>query len=74
VDALRGTQKLQGAKRMSAVLYVRASGRHLLVEEDTVDSQGRPNGAEHIVFSRWGELVRPEAPDASVTLGSVNAT
>jgi hypothetical protein len=74
VDALRGTQKLTGSKKMMAVLYVRASGRHLLVEEDTVDSQGAPNGAEHIVFSRWGELVRPTAPNASVTLGSVNAT
>jgi hypothetical protein len=73
VDALRGTQKL-GSKRMNAVLYVRASGRHLLVEEDTVDSQGTPNGAEHIVFSRWGELVRPMAPNAFVTLGAVNAT
>jgi hypothetical protein len=72
VDALRGTQKLQGAKKMDAVLYVRASGRHLLIEEDTVGSQGEPNGAEHIVFSKWGELVRPQAPDAAVTLGSVN--
>jgi hypothetical protein len=74
VDALRGTQKLQGSKAMDAVLYVRASGKHVLVEEDTVDSQGKPNGAEHIVFSKWGETVRPRAPDASVTLGSVNAT
>ena len=74
VDALRGTQKLQGTKRTDAVLYVRASGRHLIVEEDTVDSQGKPTGAEHIVFSKWGETVRPTAPDASATLGSVNAT
>jgi hypothetical protein len=73
VDALRGTLKLQGEKRMDAVLYVRASGRHLLVEEDTVDAHGTPNGAEHIVFSKWGESVRPKAPDASFTLGSVSA-
>jgi hypothetical protein len=73
VDAVRGTLHLQGEKRMDAVLYVRASGRHLLVEEDTVDAHGTPNGAEHIVFSRWGESVRPEAPDASFTLGSVSA-
>jgi hypothetical protein len=72
VDALRGTVHLQGEKKMDAVLYVRAAGRHLLVEEDTVDTDGAPNGAEHIVFSRWGELVRPEAPDASFTLGSVS--
>jgi hypothetical protein len=75
VDALRGTQELQGdTKPMKAVLYVRASGRHLLVEEDTVDTQGKANGAEHIVFSKWGESVRPRAPQASITLGSVNAT
>jgi hypothetical protein len=73
VDALRGTLKLQGERRMDAVLYVRASGRHLLVEEDTLDAHGAPNGAEHIVFSKWGELVRPEAPHAIFTLGSVSA-
>jgi hypothetical protein len=74
VDALRGTQKLQGAKQMKAVLYVRASGRHLVVEEDTVDTQGKVNGAEHIVFSKWGESVKPRAPQASIIIGSVNAT
>jgi hypothetical protein len=74
VDALRGTQKFQGAKPMKAILYVRASGRHDLVEEDTVDTQGKVNGAEHIVFSKWGESVKPRAPQASITLGSVNAT
>jgi hypothetical protein len=72
VDAVRGTLHLQGEKTMEAVLYVRASGRHLLVEEDTVDAHGTPNGAEHIVFSRWGESVRPRAPEASFTLGSVS--
>jgi hypothetical protein len=73
VDALRGTLQLEGEKKMDAVLYVRASGRHLLVEEDTVSAHGTPNGAEHIVFSKWGESVRPKAPDASFTLGSVSA-
>ena len=74
VDALRGTQKLQGAKQTKAVLYVRASGPHDLVEEDTVGTQGTANGAEHIVFSKWGEPVKPRAPQASITLGPVNAT
>jgi len=73
VEAVRGTLNLQGEKSMDAVLYVRASGRHLLVEEETVDAHGAPNGAEHIVFSRWGESVRPRAPEASFTLGSVSA-
>ncbi len=74
VDALQGTQKFQGAKKMRAVLYVRASGRHVVVEEDTVNTQGKSNGVEHIVFSKWGEPVKPKAPDASMTLGSINAT
>jgi hypothetical protein len=72
VDAVRGTLKLQG-KRTGAVLYVRASGRHELVEEDTLNGKGKPNGAEHIVFSKWGEPVRPRAPAASLTLGSVSS-
>jgi hypothetical protein len=74
VESVRGTQKLQGEKRMDAILYVRASGRHLLVEEDTVGAHGTPNGDEHIVFSKWGESVRPKAPEASITLGKINAT
>ena len=73
VLAVRGTEEMQGAKPMEAVLYVRMTGRHLLVEEDTLGSHGRPNGAEHIVFSKWGETVRPEAPTPSLTLGSVHA-
>jgi hypothetical protein len=73
VEAVRGTLKLVGEKAMDAVLYVRASGRHVLVEEDTVDAHGTPNGAEHIVFSKWGEAVRPRAPEAAFTLGSVSA-
>jgi hypothetical protein len=72
VDAVRGTLSLQGEKSMDAVLYVRASGRHLLVEEDTVAVDGTPNGVQHIVFSKWGESVRPRAPVASFTLGSVS--
>jgi hypothetical protein len=74
VESIRGTQKLQGVKRMDAILYVRSSGRHLLVEEDTVGRDGKSNGAEHIVFSRWGEAVKPKAPHASITLGNVSVT
>jgi len=43
VDALRGTQEFQDAKKTVAVLYVRASGRHLLVEEDTLGARGKPS-------------------------------
>jgi hypothetical protein len=74
VVGVRGTEKLQGTKKMQAVLYVRTSGRHVIVEEDTVDTQGKSNGAEHIVFSKWGESVKPKAPHASITLGAINAT
>jgi hypothetical protein len=74
VDAIRGTQALAGVKKMHVVLYVRTSGRHFPVEEDTVGANGQPNGDEHIVFSKWGERVRPQAPHATVTLGGVNAT
>jgi hypothetical protein len=73
VEAVDGSLRLEGSKKMKAVLYVRASGRHLLVEEDTVNDKGRPNGAEHIVFSKWGESVRPRAPEAALTLGSISS-
>jgi hypothetical protein len=73
-DAIYGTLKLQGLKRMRMVLYVRAAGRHLLVEEDAVGATGKPDGMEHIVFSRWGESVKPRAPNASVSLGSISTT
>jgi hypothetical protein len=74
VDTLYGTTVEQGSKRTAAALYVRAAGRHLLVEEDTLGAQRRPTGAEHIVFSKWGETVRPRAPRASITIGSISAT
>jgi hypothetical protein len=74
VEAVRGTEQFQGAKKMKAVLYVRASGTHVLVEEDTVNTQGKTNGMEHIVFSKWGESVKPKAPQPAITLGAVNAT
>jgi hypothetical protein len=74
VDAIRGTQKLQGLKTMHAVMYVRATGKPEIVEEDTVNAQGTPNGTEHMIFSEWGESVRPKAPAASITIGNVNAT
>jgi hypothetical protein len=70
VDVVRGTET-QGTTKMKADLYVRSTGRHLIVEENTVNSQGQANGAEHIVFSKWGESVKPRAPEASITLGSV---
>jgi hypothetical protein len=74
VDAIRGTLNVQGAKPVHAVLYVRALGRPQPVQEDTVNAQGKPNGEDHIVFSKWGERVRPRAPDATITLGPVSAT
>jgi hypothetical protein len=74
VEAIRGTQKFQGLKPMRAVLYVRASGRHVPVEEDTVGANGQPNGVEHTIYTMWGEMVRPQAPTAAISIGPVGVT
>jgi hypothetical protein len=62
------------ATRQRVVLYVRAHGRHLPVEEDSVNAKGQPTGAFHVTYSNWGERVRPQAPLAAVTLGPVTTT
>ena len=72
VDAIDGTQSL-GKKSGHVVLYVRAKGTHVPVEEDSVNAKGQETDAEHIVFSKWGELVRPEAPKATISFGSISA-
>jgi len=72
VDAIRGTQDLPGLKPMRAVLYVRADGAHRVVEEDTLNAKGKPNGIEHTIYSDWGETVRPSAPQASLSIGKVS--
>ncbi len=73
VVAIRGTQRVQGLKTEPAVLYVLSSGRHLPVEEDTVTAQGQPNGMDHVVFTKWGEHVRPTAPAGALTIGPFRA-
>jgi len=73
VDAIRGTESVGGDDRAPAVLYVRASGRHLPVEEDSVGPQGKTDGDVHIVFSRWGEPVKPLAPPAGIAIGPVSS-
>ena len=72
VDAIDGTQKF-GKKSEHVVLYVRAEGTHVPVEEDSVNAKGQHTAAEHIVYSKWGELVRPEAPQATISVGSISA-
>ena len=72
VDAIDGTQKF-GKKSEPVVLYVRASGTHVPVEEDSVNSKGQHTDAEHIIYSKWGEQVRPEAPTATISVGSISA-
>ena len=72
VDAIDGTQAF-GKKSEHVVLYVRAKGTHVPVEEDSVDSKGKHTDAEHIVYSHWGERVRPEAPKATISVGSISA-
>ena len=72
VDAIDGTQAI-GKKSQHVVLYVRAKGAHVPVEEDSVNAEGQHTDAEHIVYSRWGEQVRPEAPKATISVGSISA-
>jgi hypothetical protein len=74
VIPIRGMQRIGGKKPVPAVLYVRAKGTHVPVEEDTVNAKGKPNGVEHTVYSMWGEAVRPTAPSASVSIGPVGVT
>ncbi|HXY28087.1 MAG TPA: hypothetical protein VEH82_07370 [Acidimicrobiales bacterium] len=72
-DAIEGTQTF-GHKTVHVVLYVRARGSHVPVEEDSLDVQGQPTSAEHVVYASWGEVVRPQAPQATVTLGPISST
>ncbi|HUE06751.1 MAG TPA: hypothetical protein VMP41_04955 [Acidimicrobiales bacterium] len=72
VDAIEGTQT-NAKKTERVVLYVRAHGSHVPVEEDAVDSNGKPNGTLHVAYSHWGETVRPEAPQGAVPIGPVSA-
>jgi hypothetical protein len=71
VDAIEGKQTL-GHKSVPVVLYVKAGGRHLPVEEDSLNAHGKSTTAEHIVYSSWGEPVRPMAPQASISIGHTN--
>jgi hypothetical protein len=73
VDTIEGTQVNPSHKSQHVVLYVRANGSHVPVEEDSVDAQGKPTSALHVVYSHWGETVRPEAPSGALPLGPVSA-
>ena len=72
VEAIDGTQRF-GKKSQHVVLYVRAQGSHVPVEEDSLNAKGEHTAAEHIVYSKWGEQVRPEAPKATISIGSISA-
>ncbi len=72
VDAIDGTQSF-GRTSQHVVLYVRAHGSHVPVEEDSVNAQGKSTSAEHIIYSNWGEKVRPEAPKATISVGPISA-
>ena len=79
VLAINGTQGSTGSgngngTHQRAVLYVRAHGRHLPVEEDTLTAKGQPSGTFRVTYSNWGELVRPQAPQAAVSIGPVTTT
>ncbi len=72
VDAIEGTQKF-GHATDHVVLYVRASGSHVPVEEDSVNTKGQHTAAEHVAYSKWGEIVRPRAPQAAASIGPVSS-
>jgi hypothetical protein len=72
VDAIEGTQTY-AKKKERVVLYVRAHGSHVPVEEDAVDATGKPNGTLHVAYSHWGEIVRPQAPQGALPIGPVSA-
>jgi hypothetical protein len=72
VDAIKGTQAF-GKKTEHVVLYVRAGGSHVPVEEDSVNAKGQRTAAEHVVYSKWGEQVRPVAPKATISIGGISA-
>jgi hypothetical protein len=75
VDAIEGRQTVQqqGNRSMLVVLYVRADGSHVPVEEDSVNDKGNPTSAEHVTYSQWGETVRPQAPQPTISIGPVSA-
>ena len=77
VEAIDGTQRF-GKKSQAAIRprhgprprgIPRAGGGGL------VERQGRtpPWPLEHIVYSKWGEQVRPQAPKATISIGSISA-
>lgn len=72
VDAIEGTQTY-ARKKERVVLYVRAHGSHVPVEEDAVGAKGKATGTLHVTYSHWGETVRPEAPQGAVPIGPVSA-
>ncbi len=72
VDAIEGTQTF-AHKSVHVVLFVHAEGSHVPVEEDSLSTKGRRTETEHVTYSNWGELVRPLAPQATVSIGHVSA-
>ncbi len=72
VQPIEGTQTF-ARKSTHIVLYVRAQGAHVPVEEDSVNAKGQPTSAVHVTYSNWGEIVRPLAPQATVSIGPISA-
>jgi hypothetical protein len=73
VDTIDGMQTYAAHKSERVVLYVRARGSHVPVEEDAVDAKDKATGTLHVAYSHWGETVRPEAPQGAEPIGPVSA-
>ena len=73
VDAIEGTQKF-GKTNGRVVLYVRARGQPRPGGGGLARGQRSAEPAEHVTYSSWGETVRPEAPQATVSIGHISTT
>ena len=38
------------------------------------NAAGKPDAVLHVVYSKWGEVVRPQAPHAAGSIGPVSST
>jgi len=61
-----------GTKKMVEVLFARAHGKRLPLEEDTVAPGKHAIG--HTAFSKWNEPVTVKAPASSTPIAAVRAS
>ena len=72
VDAIEGTQTFARKSRARRALRPR-SGVPCPGGGGLPQREGADTATEHVTYSKWGELVRPLAPQATVSIGPVSA-